>query len=472
VFRYLFIASLLYVSCEPARRNAETTVSKDTAINVSNTSEQTASTSSYKRKLPNRNTVQDSLIDAVTYEDTAMIIALVKRGADVNARDKNLFYPLYWAQYEYQYEYAEHKDSSTINTLLKLGAIDYNAKLTNLFNASRNGNLDSVKLLISEGSDVNARRIWYDPPQEDASCYCFETPISAAAGSGNTKLVQYLLDHGAEINFDQNGRTPMAVALQAQDYAMADLLMQHDAAKIPTFAIDEASFYSYHEGDTVYIDYLINNMFPYASFDDYSPLRNAASNGNTPVVKRLVSIASKEERSSALCYASTLRVASLLLEHGADVNSIYSYFGEGGCSGLFVPICKAVESGDLAYVKFLVEKGANINSLDSYPEKYANTDDYLQCSVISPLTLAIQNDKPKIAEYLIAQGANVNFIMKRKWDKGHNSPLIAAVEKNNVAMTKLLLAKGALVTNRNISIKDYVTAATLGEIVNMLNKAK
>lgn len=472
MLRYLLIASLLYVSCEPPRRNVEKDVSKDTAVNVSRPAEQTTSVNSYKRKLPKRNSIQDSLIDAVTYEDTAMIIALVKRGADVNARDKNLFYPLYWAQYEYLYEYAVHKDSSTINTLLKLGAIDYNAKLTNLFKASRNGNLDSVKLLISEGSDVNARRIWYDPAEEDASCYCFETPISVAAGSGNTKLVQYLIDHGAEIDFNENGRTPMSVALQGKDYAMADLLMHRDAAKIPTFAVDEASFYSYHEGDTVYIDYLINSLFPYASFDDYSPLRNAASNGNISVVKRLVSIVSKEERNSALCYASTLQVASLLMEYGADINSIYSYFGEGGCSGLFVPICEAVESGDFDYVKFLVEKGADINSLDSYFEKYANTDAYFQCSVISPLTLAILNDKPKIAEYLIAQGANVNFIMKRKWEEGYISPLIAAVQKNNVAITKLLLAKGALTTNRNVSIKDYVTAATLGEIANMLNKAK
>ena len=472
MLRYFLIASLLYVSCEPPRRNvSETDASKEAAPDTTRPQEKTPDANTYKRRIPKRNSIQDSLIDAVNYGDTALITLLVKRGADVNARDEHLFFPLYWAQYDQQYKQREDIDSTVIKMLLALGAMDYNAKLSGLFNASRNGNLDSVKMLINQGN-VNARRVWYDPAEEDGSCNCYETPVSAAAASGNPKLVQFLIEHGAEINFDADGLPPLAVALRKQDYAIADLLMQRGAKKESTFAIDEASFYAYHDYDTAYLDYLIKNQIPYASFDGPSPLRTAASTGNISILKRLIPVTSIEERNSALCFALNSQVAGMLLKSGADINSIYFFHGEGGCSGVDVPVCKAVSSGDLNYIKFLVEKGANVNLLDSYMRDDANVDSYFRCSVISPLTLAIQAEKSKIAEYLIEHGANVNFIIKDRYGEGHFSPLIIAVQKNNLAMTKLLLSKGALATNRNVSIKDYVTAATLGEIVQLLHKQK
>jgi ankyrin repeat protein len=416
------------------------------------------------------NSVQDSLLDAITWVgDSALISALVSRGADVNLRDNNMFYPLYWAQYAYHDSYYPHKkDSSVIKTLIRHGAIDYNAQLFNLFAACRNGNLDSVKALIDNGMDVNAKRVWYDPPEEDASCNCYETPIVAAVQSGNMELVNFLLERGAQINPDKNGAQPVAVALQKENYAMSDLLIRKGAAKHFTFALDYP-FYYYAPSDTVYLDYLIANHFPYETFYDYeSPLQIAVRNSDFASLRRLIPIAPMQELNASFCYATNQRTAELLIRRNAEINSVAFDVEEGGCHNFSTPLLSAVQAGNLGYVKFLVSKGADVNFLDSYMKEYKEIESSLRCSVASPLTLAVQEGKTDLVHYLITAGANVNFIILQRYEDKPISPLIVAVEKNSVELTKLLLTKGATFLNDGVSINDYVTPATPSEIVTLL----
>lgn len=417
-----------------------------------------------------RNTVQDSLLDAITYvKDTLLIKQLIERGADVNKRDEHQFYPLFWAQDEYR----TPEDSVMINYLLKMGAIDHNASLAPIFKLCEQGNLDSIKILVNQGLDVNARIIWYDPPEEDASCYCFTTPISASVKSGNLELVKFLMNNGAQINLDRDGVQPLSVALQERQYLIADHLILNGAVKEHTFALD-APYYNYGVNDTVYLDYLLKHNFPYSSYygELQSPLALAAHDGNIPVLKRIIPVATIDELSSALCFSTTQQGAELLLKNGADVNSISYHFGEGGCHDFRTPLCTAVEMGSLSYVKFLVEKGADINFLDSYMEDYAKKESYLRCRINSPLTIAIQENKVDFANFLITRGANVNFMMPQLWEEKYVSPLIAAVETNNLELTQLLLANGAKVVNDSISALDYVKKSTYSVVIDALKKAK
>ncbi len=160
------------------------------------------------------------------------------------------------------------------------------------------------------------------------------------------------------------------------------------------------------------------------------------------------------------------------MKNGADINAVSYTFGEGGCHDFRTPLCTVVEKGNLPYVKFLVEKGADVNFLDSYMEDYANKDSYLRCSINSPLTIAIQENKEDIANFLITHGANVNFIMPQLWEEKYTSPLIAAVETNNFELTRLLLANGAKVVNDSISALDYVKKSTYSVLIDALKKAK
>jgi ankyrin repeat protein len=103
---------------------------------------------------------------------------------------------------------------------------------------------------------------------------------------------------------------------------------------------------------------------------------------------------------------------------------------------------------------------------------YADKEEYFRCNVKSPLTMAILEEKPDVTRFLIDQGANVNFIIQEPFEKTFISPLIAAVQKNDVYLTKLLLEKGAKVVINNVSVDHYVTGSTSRVIVEALNQAK
>lgn len=58
-----------------------------------------------------------------------------------------------------------------------------------LLAAARNGHLDVVQYLVEHGADINKRDNNRD-----------KTPLTAAAFKGHADIIEYLLQHGAEIN--------------------------------------------------------------------------------------------------------------------------------------------------------------------------------------------------------------------------------------------------------------------------------
>ena len=69
---------------------------------------------------------------------------------------------------------------------------DSNANATPLIIASRNGNLDSVKILLSFKADIEARRT-VKANTDEAVEGC--SPLWAAAATGHLDVVKLLIDH-------------------------------------------------------------------------------------------------------------------------------------------------------------------------------------------------------------------------------------------------------------------------------------
>ncbi|MBW3521211.1 MULTISPECIES: ankyrin repeat domain-containing protein [unclassified Chryseobacterium] len=91
-----------------------------------------------------------------------------------------------------------------------------------------------------------------------------------------------------------------------------------------------------------------------------------------------------------------------------------------------------------------------IKTLDEFPTEINLVDG-------TPLNHAINRGRNEIVKYLVERGANVNALYE-----GHYSPLMSAVGNNNVEMVKLLLENGA-----DVNLKDkYGNRALWKAILN------
>jgi ankyrin repeat protein len=99
--------------------------------------------------------------------------------------------------------------------------------------AAEMGLTDVARLLLIHGAHVNAShseaplnidQMWTPIVVLDA------TPLHLAARRGHKNVVELLIAHGADVNAkDHGGMTPLALALQYDNQAVADLLRQHGA---------------------------------------------------------------------------------------------------------------------------------------------------------------------------------------------------------------------------------------------------
>jgi ankyrin repeat protein len=85
-------------------------------------------------------------------------------------------------------------------------------------NAAFKGTLPSVRCLVDNGADVNAR-------DEDGA-----TALELAVSGGHWEVVKWLLDKGADVNTrDRFGKTPLTMAASRGLLQIAELLKRHGA---------------------------------------------------------------------------------------------------------------------------------------------------------------------------------------------------------------------------------------------------
>jgi len=130
---------------------------------------------------------------------------------------------------------------------------EYGAGLSPLYAASLNGQVDSARVLLDHGADVNAKATGYSN-LTPFHCAVYEghleltqfflgqganlnvrasiqdTPLYSALDQGHPEIARILLDHGADPNVKGQGdSTPYQVATRRGYHDIAQLLLEHGA---------------------------------------------------------------------------------------------------------------------------------------------------------------------------------------------------------------------------------------------------
>ena len=108
-----------------------------------------------------------------------------------------------------------------------------------VYTASKNGQIDIVRMLLDNGSDVNERDNYR------------QTALAVASRNGELKVAEFLIERGANVNFrNVDGQTSLHSAIQAGNFDIVQLLLDHNAdlnaiTRNGNTPLDLATFYGH-----------------------------------------------------------------------------------------------------------------------------------------------------------------------------------------------------------------------------------
>lgn len=236
--------------------------------------------------------------------------------------------------------------------------------------------------------------------------------IHDAAAAGDLNKVKSLLETDSTLSEskDNEDKTPLNVACATRQAAVANFLLDKGAD------INTKSY-----------------------FYEYTPLLYAASyfapfrDSDFELVQRLIALGSDINVQGyngitplhRAAQAGNLRVAKLLLDHGADPNIYDKYRGPFGYAyGSGTPLKYAITCPDKEMAKFLIERGAKLNRKDSL----GNTE----------LHLSVLTGNTDLTKFLIEHGSDVNAV-----NKYNHTALYYAAKHGYRSVADVLIAAGA-----------------------------
>jgi len=367
---------------------------------------------------------------AADRDDLPMAQLLVRAGASVKAANRYGFTPMYSA--------ALNGDAAMIALFLKAGA-DVNVSLpegeTPLMAAARTGSVDAVRVLLENGAHVNAKENWKKQtalmwaahegnaeaakyllaagaPLDDRSIFGW-TPLLFAARQGQDEVIRVLVAAGANVNEKlPDGTGALVTAIQGLNYQTASLLL--DAGIDPN--ADAQGWTALHQ--------LVWSR---------RPQRGQNNPGQKPKGT-----------------TSSLELAKLLVEHGADINARQTKepnadmegrnsLNRYGATAFFL----AAKSCDVPMMQALLALGA-----DPF---LGNVDGDTPLMVAAGVGVYSQGESPgepeesaEAVKILIDLGAPVN-----DHDKNNETPLHGPAWRGSNEAVTLLVNAGAKLDVRN-----------------------
>jgi ankyrin repeat protein len=414
--------------------------------------------------------------DAAMRHDKQALRILLRGKADVNAPQPDGAIALHWAAHYNDLEMAGLliAASANVKTANRYGA-------TPLSLAAANGNAAMIEKLLKAGADPNERR-----PNG-------ETPLMFAARSGSVDAIRVLLDYRANPNARESlrGTTPLMWAAEQSHAEAIRELVRRGADVSAASSLDT-------KGNRAYIAPPVQARIRAALAAGVDPgdvlaaggeqarpsapprgARNAAppkpaAPKPTPEANLVdVADAAAAEASfgrttdteggglTALVFAARqncLECAKVLVEAGAGVNQV-THYG-------WTPLLTAVQNRAYRLAAYLLEHGANVNLPNNggWTPLYLATDNRNIESGDYPVPKA-DMDHLEFITLLLDRGANVNaricgtqstpencvgdstetrnnFTMQWLYEDGA-TPFLRAAQSGDVALMKLLLARGA-----------------------------
>ncbi len=251
-----------------------------------------------------------------------------------------------------------------------------------------------------------------------------ETPLMAAIESGNYKTAVKLIEKGADISIrDRSGNDALRYAVYRGNIDMIKSLLGMGAD--------------------------INSK----NNSESTPLMLAIYNGNTGLIKFLIEkgadikLKNDSFNDALMCAADSPKplpeIFELLIEKGAGINTR----DNENATPLMIVMSKA----DAGMIKFLIEKGADVKlkddrgntalnyAIDTEPlKKRAGNKNGAGKDIERKAFEIFLKNKFEIVKLLIEKGAEVNSIN----NKGE-SPIFLAVDKGNLEIIRLLIERGA-----------------------------
>ena len=359
---------------------------------------------------------------------------LIAKGADVNASDKRGRTPLTVAKQRKHTEMVnillEHGAKQTLHAAVASGDIDEVKRLisqradvnvkneegqTPLHRAARAGQREVAELLISKGADINAMSQAWE-----------STPLHCTANKGRLNVAELLLAKGAKLeerNF--NGQTPLHLAAFGNQPKVAGLLLAHGADIEARTAYDRTPLgAALHYDHPEMVEFLLDKGANIHAKEVGMPLLNVAIRDNN---KKMVTLLMKKGLASPpihqAAFLGELDKVKAQIDKGVNIDL--------KDTGSFTPLFCATCGHHKEMVGFLLDKGADVDAQAAngwFPLSYAKID---------------------IAKLLVAKGANV--MLKGKTGQ---TVLHWAVNRNDyqgdMELVKLYVSRGA-----NVNAKGY-----------------
>jgi ankyrin repeat protein len=440
---------------------------------------------------------QAEVADAAMQRDTAAVRSLLRSRADVNAAQADGATALHWAAY--------HGDADLAETLLDSGANPSVANRngsTALWLAANQGDAAMIEVLLDGGADANE------------ALPLGRRPLMLAARSGVVDAVRVLLEHEADVNAKETQRGTNAL-MQAADQGHADVaavLIEHGAdvaaVSAPIMRDGRTAALGQSEDPRKAVRRQVISVMCDQNTDDLATLTelatlggaNALAAGVAPELLTLEEICKRwggggffnagdangnqpepepdGGELTALVYAaraSSVDVARVLLDAGADVNQTTRY----GWS----PLLAATQNQNYRLASFLIERGADVNLANKggWTPLYLATDnrnieggDYPTRSAdmdsLAYITLLL--DKGADPNARVSESSETRTVFTNQWlDEDGATAFLRASQSGDIDLMRLLLERGADPhINTRLGVTPLAVAAGIGWVEGVTNE--